>query len=111
MHYCSKHLSPTVDQPPVFQMCPGDLVFHTDSDTTQVSWNAPTITDDNQFDSDDVEVVIHPPLDPPFDPLEDPTLTLDIGVYTVGYTYTDVHRREAECSFTVTVKGVDQGYN
>ncbi len=104
-----------VDQPPQFKNCPlsEDLVFQTATGTTQaeVSWNAPDISDDNMEDEDreNVEVTIErdPPLDPPLvlEPLEDQTLTLDKGVYTVVYTYTDVNLQDAECPFTVTVEG------
>nr|XP_015802266.2 sushi, von Willebrand factor type A, EGF and pentraxin domain-containing protein 1 isoform X3 [Nothobranchius furzeri] len=80
-------------EPPRIQ-CPADIVAQTDErrSTTNISWNAPTATDNSNE-----EVVVQ------MKPVYSPPQLLPIGKETITYIATDRSANQANCSFTVTV--------
>ncbi|XP_072028377.1 hyalin-like [Amphiura filiformis] len=103
---CDFTVEVRIDQLPEFVNCPTSWTVTTDPGTTtaEVSWNAPQPIDDNQLNPDNVEVTITPLPGIILDPTEDQTITLENGVYTVVYSYTDVNLQTRECPFTITVQ-------
>lgn len=72
--------------------CPPDQTAQTTGGLdVQVSWPAPTVSDDNPG----VTYVCYPASNDPF----------SVGVHTVTCTATDAGGNSAECMFTVTVEG------
>ncbi|XP_072028374.1 hyalin-like [Amphiura filiformis] len=104
---CSFTVEVRIDQYPTFDNCPESFTAYTDTGTTstEVTWEAPQARDDNQFNVNNVELTVSPSLLVSLDPYEDQELTLERGVYTVTYSYTDVALQERLCTFTITVQG------